>query len=221
MWANQKRLGTKMHRDIEQYYTMGCAVDMDDPCMKQFVDFCGTHPHLPVLVEKQICSPELGLAGTIDALLQTPDGKTVLVDWKRAKISKQSYGHSTRIPFLPNSKYHRYMTQLIVYAQILRQHDLDIDELWLVGLHPDQKRFKLHQLLPGEIWQVPTPGPILQDSTQANLTGPVSEDDDTLLDSNIEYEQPDQTAESQMVLESDDARSQPIRALWDTEEGKV
>lgn len=48
----------------------------------------------PFRTEWQIAAPELMIAGTIDFVGKKPDGKYVLVDWKRSlKLPKSIFNH--------------------------------------------------------------------------------------------------------------------------------
>lgn len=157
-------LGTAMHLSIEQF--MNGAYDLIDNEVKKtkewkyFTSFwkdCG--PDLvPYRMEWEVFSTEHKLAGSIDAIYYRPsDGKYVIYDWKRSKEIKSSNDYEkgyAPLNHLPNCNYWHYSLQLNIYKWFLETfYGLEIADLYLIILHPDNKNYHRLRLnfLPDEV----------------------------------------------------------------------
>jgi hypothetical protein len=85
-----------------------------------------------------------GIAGSVDLVIQYPDGSLGIVDWKRTpKLSEhlKSFGSKTMLPpldHLPECDGAKYALQLNTYAWILeRYYGFKVRTLTLVAIHPD------------------------------------------------------------------------------------
>ena len=167
-WSNSGKeasgLGTAMHLAIEQF--MNGSHDIIDDSVKQtkewkyFTNFwadCG--PDLvPYRMEWEVFSLEHKLAGSIDAIFYRPsDGKYVIYDWKRSKQIKMENdyekGHYP-LDHLSNCNYWHYSLQLNIYKWFLETfYGLEIADLYLIILHPDNKNYHRLRLnmLPDEV----------------------------------------------------------------------
>lgn len=88
--------------------------------------------------EEIIHSKELGLAGTIDLLIET-DGGIVLVDWKTNEEIKELGYQRGLTQATEQYKIHdllRYSLQLSVYAYMLEIQGYAVKKLWLYHLGP-------------------------------------------------------------------------------------
>lgn len=124
-----------------------------DQEMKYFADLC-QHPILrlhPVYrTEWRIYDEDLRIAGTIDCLLRSPEGKYVMIDWKRSeKIGTEYDGNfipTTTNPYpygtgkgilshMSDTPYTKYILQQNLYAQILRtRYGIEVSEMYLAVL---------------------------------------------------------------------------------------
>ena len=86
-----------MHWNIERYLNK-LAVSETIPEFEQFLKFneevMKPMEIEPYRTEWRIAAPDLGLGGSIDFVGKLPDGKFVIMDWKRSKnlsISKMKF----------------------------------------------------------------------------------------------------------------------------------
>lgn len=91
-----------------------------------------------LIAEQMVYDKELGLAGTLDAVLVEEDLKKVsLLDWKTNKSIKikgtKRKGNAIS-KALPDCNYSYYTLQLSLYAYMLERQGLEIDKLYLVHL---------------------------------------------------------------------------------------
>jgi len=148
--------GTKMHKMIEDYYQLGHfkePIQCSDIEVTLFKEFLERNSHLkPYRAEWMIWDEELRLAGSIDMVFQNQDGDLVIYDWKRCKnIKKTAFGNAFSktpcISHIPDSNYWHYALQLNVYKAILeKNYGVEIKEMALVQLHPEQTTFKIFHL---------------------------------------------------------------------------
>jgi hypothetical protein len=113
---------------------------------KYFINFITDHSQLkPYRTEWYIYHEELKLAGSIDMVYELPCGAKAIYDWKRSKeISKYSFWDkfaiTSCIKHIPDLNFWHYSLQLNTYKAILEEkYGLEIKELYLVKLHPDNK----------------------------------------------------------------------------------
>lgn len=163
--------GTSMHEQIEKYFVEDeMEMDDDDVALKQFLDWDETKQLEIYRTEWRVFDDDLKLAGTIDAVFRKPNGKFVLVDWKRCKEirlnNKFDKAKDQRISHLPDCNFVKYSIQLNIYARILEVYGIDVEECYIVNFHPNQATWKqlkalnlkseVDKLLPRT---VPTPVP--------------------------------------------------------------
>ena len=132
-WKESAEHGSRVHKYIEQHLNyepvnLDELDAIDELKYKQAINYlCSlpyydTNPH--IIPEKIVIAPSLGLAGTVDLIIKTPDG-IHLVDWKtNEKIDNIAYmGRKCKDPVshLPDCKYSKYTLQLQLYAFILEQ----------------------------------------------------------------------------------------------------
>lgn len=158
--------GTAMHLAIEQF--MHGAMDEIDPAVKDtlewkyFIKFwneCG-HDLEPYRSEWEVFTDavepvngerKIKLCGSIDMVYRRKsDGKFVIYDWKRSKEIKSDnpFGSGLApLEHLPDTNYWHYTMQLNVYKWILENYyGLEVADLYLVILHPDQPSYRRMRL---------------------------------------------------------------------------
>ena len=111
-----------------------------------FLRFVETHPDLcPYRTEWMIYDEECKIAGSVDMIYINDDESLSIYDWKRClTIEKSSgwnkYGIDECINHLPDTNFWHYSLQLNIYKKILeKNYGLNITQLFLVKLHPDNK----------------------------------------------------------------------------------
>ena len=137
--------GTNMHYDIECYYNE-CPNENNSIEYEYFRNFLAAFPELkPYRTEWTVFHEELKLAGSIDMVLENPDGTLLIYDWKRCKeIVKANgfnkWGNKECIEHLPDTNYWHYCLQLNTYKAILEEkYGKTVTVLYLVCLHPENK----------------------------------------------------------------------------------
>lgn len=133
--GNESRnAGTRLHKDIELFYKEGrMPADETLPEWKQFLRFCSDHPDwICIANECQVHNDNV--AGTIDAIFDTPEG-VVIVDWKRSKaIDYSGYGMGKGImKHVPDCNYSKYSLQLSLYRQLCH---LEVSNCYIIQMHP-------------------------------------------------------------------------------------
>jgi len=111
-----------------------------------FINFAQKFPNLiPFRTEWTIYEEDLKLSGSIDMLFKDEHGKFHIYDWKRSKeiVKTKSwlqFSTSDKISHIPDTNYWHYCLQLNIYKRILKnKYDIDIETMYLVCLHPDNK----------------------------------------------------------------------------------
>ena len=157
--------GTAMHLAIEQFLH-GSPEQihpdiLDTPEWRYFLKFwedCG--PDLePYRSEWEVFTDSLTpngerkikLCGSIDMVFRRKsDGKFVIYDWKRSKEikSENKFGSGLApLEHLPDTNYWHYTMQLNVYKWILETYyDVDVGDLYIVILHPDNPSYRRMRL---------------------------------------------------------------------------
>ena len=120
-WAKRgedaRNRGTLFHKSAEEHIKGG----QENAQVKEFIE---RKQLKPVASEFVVFAPELGVAGTIDALFEDSDGKLVLLDWKTSKdIDDRTHGKKGIgvAESYDDSKVHRYSLQLALYAALLKR----------------------------------------------------------------------------------------------------
>jgi len=160
------RAGTRMHELIEWFYEypdfvteqhieyMANAFDM--PELLQFLNFHRSEvvPRgwKPFRTELRAFSRKHNLAGSVDMIYITPEGKLVVVDWKRSKeIKKQNRYQQGLGPLkhLDDCNFVHYALQLNLYHWMLITYlQMPVDSLYLAVFHPNQQDYQMIQVPP-------------------------------------------------------------------------
>ena len=143
--------GTKMHYDIECFYN-GMDVSNTSTEFNYFLEFekgrgqggCDSRL-IPYRTEWNVFDEDHLFAGSIDMTFMDPEtGKLKIYDWKRCKEIKKGGAWRNAcvecIDYIPDTNFWHYTLQLNLYRRILEsKYDKEVDELWLVCLHPENK----------------------------------------------------------------------------------
>lgn len=149
--------GTAMHLAIEQFLH-GAPEQIspeikETPEWKYFMKFwkdCGDDLE-PYRSEWEVWAQDIKLAGSIDMVFRRKsDGKFVIYDWKRSKEIKADnpFGSGLApLDHLPDTNYWHYTMQLNVYKWMLEKYyGLEVADLYLVILHPDNPSYRRMRL---------------------------------------------------------------------------
>jgi len=157
-------LGTELHLQIENYFTKKSF----DDSLKEFKYFLNFEKEkiIPkgltfIEAEKKIFNHKYNVAGTVDCLFKNPEGKYVMVDWKRSKklIVKGTDKPDKRgfqieiegLNTMTNCSYFRYSIQQNMYKYILeKEYNITISEMILAVLHenyPNYHTIKLPEMI--------------------------------------------------------------------------
>ena len=130
--------GTRLHRDIECFFLHKKSPDVTTPEWDMFLDFISDHPDWHIVgTEVRVHNDKV--AGTIDAVFNTPEG-VVLVDWKRCKaLDFSGYGQGIgRMKHVQDCNYSKYSLQLSLYKQLFGE---DVVACYIVVLHPTLEKY--------------------------------------------------------------------------------
>lgn len=146
-------LGTAMHLAIEQFHND--AHELIEPAVKEtlewkyFLQYWADHGHdlVPYRAEWEVWSQKHKLAGSIDMIYyRKSDGKYVIYDWKRSKDIKTGNEFESGyhpLDHLPHCNYWHYTLQLNIYRWFLQTfYGLEVADLYLIILHPDNKNYR-------------------------------------------------------------------------------
>jgi hypothetical protein len=157
-------LGTELHLQIENYLN---KKPFDDS-LKEFKYFLAFEKEKIIPkgltfaeAEKKIYYGKFKVAGTVDCLFKSSDGKYVMVDWKRSKKlivigtnKPDKRGFQIEIvglTDLTNCSYYRYCIQQNMYKYILEQeYNILISDIVLAVLHenyPNYHTIKLPEMI--------------------------------------------------------------------------
>jgi len=102
---------------------------------------------IPFRTEWLVFHEKFKVAGSIDMLYMKKDGTYAIYDWKRSKEIKMENKYQSGlgpVMHLPDTNYWHYSLQLNVYRMILKEkYDMDVNELALVILHPNNPTFQV------------------------------------------------------------------------------
>ena len=119
-----RELGTLLHDNIQQQLVDGEVRGERSDEFRHFEAFIAGKDWRPLMVEERVCCPELGIAGTVDAVFETPAAIVVICDWKRAKKMKfDNRWQKAKPPIehLDDCDLSKYSLQLSLYRHLLRE----------------------------------------------------------------------------------------------------
>jgi ATP-dependent exoDNAse (exonuclease V) beta subunit len=125
--------GTRLHRQIEEFYLSGKIPEEETVEWSQFMNFNKDHPEWTI-VGCEVRVNNNKVAGTIDAIFQTPNG-IVLVDWKRVRAidySGRGYGIGL-MRYAEDCNYSKYSLQLSLYRELI---NMEVKDCFIVQFHP-------------------------------------------------------------------------------------
>lgn len=146
MWDDKRdsaaEAGTHMHAQFENFCNKQAFERTAE--FNNFVHWLIDSKLVPYRTEMTIFHPKLKLIGNVDLLAKTPDGKFVIVDYKRSeKPSNVSYGRMTKGGLnLPDTKIVKHALQLSIYKYIYEtMYDIKIDKLYNLYIKDDYIEF--------------------------------------------------------------------------------
>lgn len=141
-------LGTRMHKDCENFYNQRPVQFPDSLEHKMFLQYDAYMHSMgfePFATELMVFGGHI--SGAVDMLYKhTLTGEIVMRDWKRTK-KLSSFGFGSTALFsvfehLPACNVSKYALQLNLYAAILRKwYAIEVNDMALVVLHPGNSTF--------------------------------------------------------------------------------
>ncbi len=122
-WDIKRDWGTEVHELIEDHIN-GKQKEQYPNEVIEAINFLNTLPKANITSEKRVYSMEWGVAGTIDLVVEVPEG-ILLLDWKTSKtitIDNPFQKAKEPIDHLDDCNYNKYSLQLNVYKAILEKH---------------------------------------------------------------------------------------------------
>lgn len=108
--------------------------------LRFWVDFQRSNPNVELYRTEWIIYDNI--AGSIDCVLRTPEGKLIILDWKRSKeIKTENKWERGTVPFqnFPHCNFYHYTLQLNMYRHMLEtRYGQEVIYMMLVILHPQQ-----------------------------------------------------------------------------------
>lgn len=149
------RLGTEMHKAIEQYLNGELEVEPTTPEFGYFKRFWGEfmaeHPDYEIYrTEWTMYNGKKTVSGSADAIVSTPDGDIIL-DWKRSKKidTANDFGETGLGAFshLSNCNYNHYCIQLNCYKYILEHwYGRKVKGMYFLVFHPDNESYLIYEV---------------------------------------------------------------------------
>ena len=146
MWSESGKeardRGTALHRDIERFYLDGTLPEQPGPEWNHFLKFASDHPDW-VNIGCEVRVHNHKVAGTIDAVFDTPEG-IVIVDWKRCKaIEYSGYGQGVDVmKHVTDCNFSKYSLQLSLYRLL---YPLPVKDAFIVQLHPERECYSMYR----------------------------------------------------------------------------
>lgn len=165
-----RNLGTFMHTQIERHFLGepfesmvslepeggGSSEEYDIHTeLRYFQDFARDHRLNPYRTEWMIYDEKHWIAGTLDLLVEEPDGSFVIYDWKRSRRMGREYGevfypnrsnfrqkgmgvlaHMDDTPFV-----HASLQQNLYRAILKHNYGIEVSRMYLVILSPSFSRY--------------------------------------------------------------------------------
>lgn len=142
--------GTRLHDRIERHYLgLPDLPDDGDRAFALFRDFAACRSLAPYRSEWRIFYEDCHLAGTLDFLAVTPEGKLQLWDWKRSNkvcdddgqpVTDNRWRKRAFAPLasIPDTTFFHYALQLSIYRFILAEkYGIEVESAHLGVFHPD------------------------------------------------------------------------------------
>jgi len=213
-WKDASDLGTKMHKDIEDFYN-GIEIKNDTEEFKYFLNFYEEHKHLKIYrTEWLIFSDILKITGSIDATFINEDGTLTLGDWKRSKgIKEESFGEKTGyfpLSHVPDCNYYHYSLQLNLYRTILEKfYGHTVKEMFLIITHPKNKNENYLRI---NVKKMDKEIQMMLDHRKEELIKK-GYSEDIFKNLNLEYTLKDSISTYNPLMEEDEEYNKPIRSF--------
>lgn len=142
--------GTKLHADIENHIKTGAIPETPSTEFQQYLNLRNDHPEWKIKACEQ-CVWNEQVAGTIDCIIETPEGD-IIIDWKRTK--KIEYGNSFArgigvMKHAEDCNFIRYSLQLALYRHLWQtQYKTPIHSTKIAVFHPTQDNYQLIDAYP-------------------------------------------------------------------------
>jgi PD-(D/E)XK nuclease superfamily len=159
-WSYWAYLGTLLHANIENFIN-GDPNEIHPENIipfQQFQSFLADTDFVtwePYRTEWAIFDNEIRLSGKVDYVGIKPNGKLVIIDWKRVlDIGDSSFGAFQGNPEhglycckdIQNCKFITYSLQTNIYKWIIeKNYGKKVESMYLIQFHPKNKQFVLHR----------------------------------------------------------------------------
>ena len=141
--AGAAAMGTFVHLCFEHYLNRN-IISAHSPEVLMFFKYIDSlHGVFAYRTEWMIFAPDERLAGSIDFVAMSEDGKLIIYDWKRSKKLGTKYSNMWQNMFpplesVPDCAGWHYRLQLNIYRYILQKYYCaDVVSMFVVCVHPD------------------------------------------------------------------------------------
>ncbi len=122
-WEEKRDWGTKIHKFIEDYINGKQEKEYPREVLEA-INFLRSLPHARMTPEMKVFSEEWMIAGTIDLVIETPEG-IMLFDWKTTNnIKMENSFRQAKAPIdhLDDCNYIQYVLQLNLYKALFERY---------------------------------------------------------------------------------------------------
>ena len=121
-WEMKRDWGSKVHKLIEDHINGEKTEDHHNE-VREAINFLKSIPHTKIKSELRVHSEELMIAGTIDVVLETPEG-VMLFDWKTTsnlRMNNSFRQAKEPIEHLDDCNYVKFLLQLNLYKLLFER----------------------------------------------------------------------------------------------------
>lgn len=146
-WKNKVDAGSLFHETAHMYYLdYSVTGDVENAYaltpvenIYEFFKECIIDTLEIASAERRIFCDKIKIAGTPDIVAKNPKtGKYIIIDYKTNNDLKKSYKKTLKEPFNDaETNLNKYKIQLSMYAHMLEEKGLAVEDLWIIHSRPD------------------------------------------------------------------------------------
>ena len=141
-WIIKRDWGIQVHKLIENHLN-GKKKENYPKEVMDAISFLQSIPHTVASPEKRMYSIDWMIAGTIDIVLENPDGGVTLIDWKTTsnlKMDNPYQNAKSPISHLNDCNYVKYLLQLNMYKTLFeKQYHKNVNKMYFVVLSNEKQ----------------------------------------------------------------------------------
>jgi len=142
MWEKKRddaaTAGTHMHLQFEKFFNGEKTEVIDE--LPEFFEWVMAEGITPIRTEMTIYSPKYKIVGNVDLIAKDKNGRTIIVDYKRAEPKEVAYGRTCLGPMskYPDHNGIKHALQLEIYKKIFEElYGYKIDAVYNLYIKED------------------------------------------------------------------------------------